>query len=79
MDSAFKQRGDSCIEGIDGEWFVCVDPSSIDAPIIYSGGDIKNSGVHGPLESYDDAESWLSGYDDPELDYSEGEWKPQSH
>lgn len=56
-------RSDSCIEEINGEWFVCVDSSSIDDPITYRGGEIVNAGVDGPFMSEAAAECWLEQYD----------------
>ena len=56
-------RPDSCIEEVNGEWFVCVDSSSIDEPITYSAGEIVNGGVYGPFNSQSSALSWLREYD----------------
>lgn len=56
-------RPDTCIEEINGQWFVCVDSSSIDEPISYRTGEIINSGVHGPFKSQSEATAWFKDYD----------------
>ena len=56
-------RSDSCVEEINGEWFVCVDASSIDVAIVYDGYGELPDGIHGPFESEDDAVAWLVDYD----------------